>query len=66
MKAPREKMTEAEFVKAKRLAKIDAAFPKGFRRFTVRNYERGEFNFRTGVCPAGNEVFGMLCNPSEK
>ena len=29
----REKMTEAEFIKAKREKQIAQAFPKGFRRF---------------------------------
>jgi hypothetical protein len=37
------KMTEQEFIRAKRLALIAKANPTGFRRYRVKDYERGDF-----------------------
>lgn len=42
-KAEGRKVTEREFAAAKRLAQIAVTFPRGFRRYRVRDYERGEF-----------------------
>jgi hypothetical protein len=40
--SPRKK-TEEEFMREKRERQIREAFPTGFRRYRVKNYEKGEF-----------------------